>query len=110
LGPKGTLYRLFSGRYATPDEAFQFRGKHHLNGARALKAPWTVMIKQNTNLKELETIQAQIEQQKIDTYIMASPEGRYYLLSGAYVSKHGAQEMVHEIHQKTNITSFVVKI
>jgi type II secretory pathway predicted ATPase ExeA len=100
LGEKGVWYRVFSGRYASRQEALQYQQDHQLVDARVLHAPWVVELGVE---KAAEPIAALIQSDQLDTYTLAGNDGRRYLFCGAFVSRAGAETLAESIYRQTGV-------
>jgi hypothetical protein len=107
LAGKGTLYRVFTGRYATLDEARSFQQEHLLTHARAMRAPWTILLGPENRAAQFKPF---LVTNQFDSYTATAPDGQVQLYSGAYLTLARAETMVKQIGQLTGIGVRVVDL
>jgi general secretion pathway protein A len=97
LGKKGVWYRLYTGYFATQDNAAKFKIDHGLDKSIILFAPWSVVVTESASQQKLEETRSILGNHQIDNYTLKTREGGYKLLTGAFVTKIGAEKMAQEM-------------
>lgn len=97
LGNKGVWYRLFIGRFKTRADALQYREKQELFDSMVIHAPYTVIINASASRQQLDRLRADLQDHAIDHYTTENDDGSYRILSGAFVTREGAEVLATEV-------------
>ncbi len=93
LGERGIWYRIYTGRFKTKAEALAFKDRHALNDALIAKNPWTVLLGVFDSHDAIKAISAKLRRHQLDHIAIYGPNDHIWLMSGAFVTKSGAQKM-----------------
>lgn len=97
LGEKGIWYRLFTGPFETKEKAIKYKNNHRLNKSIVVFTPWTVLVAESAVQQNIDKIRSELRDNQIDNYAIKNTDGSYRLLSGAFVTKEGAEKLAQEI-------------
>ncbi|MEW6669453.1 MAG: SPOR domain-containing protein [Thermodesulfobacteriota bacterium] len=100
LGDRGIWWRIYAGHFRDPDEAEKFRSVRGLSEATPKQTPYAVLIGVFSDGTEVESRKSLLEGQGLSCYAIQEEDGRSRLLTGAYITKEGAEKEAGELRQK----------
>ena len=97
LGEKGIWYRLFIGHFETKELAITYKNDHGLAKSIIVFTPWTVLMARSVSKQNFDEIRSVLSDNQLDYDAVKNKDGSYRLLTGAYVTKEGAEKLAREI-------------
>lgn len=110
LREKGLWYRVYAGRYPDQGSALEFKSRRQLKDAKVVRAPWTVSVGRHASKTTAKAISVVLTELQIDHTYLETDEGERLLVSGAFVSKEGAEDRARQLSLKTSIACKAVRI
>ncbi len=97
LGDQGVWFRLFTGRFESKSAALAFKKAQGLDEAMVVRAPWTVLISEGLSTDDVAAVQNTVGRHQIDLYTALEDDGRFRVMSGAFVTHEGAWRLAREL-------------
>ena len=97
LGEKGIWYRLFIGHFETKERAITYKNDHGLAESIIVFTPWTVLVARSVSKQNFDEIRFMLRDNQLDYDAIKNKDGSYRLLTGAFVTKEGAEKLAREI-------------
>lgn len=97
LGKKGKWFRIFMGTFTTLEEAEKAKRKYSLSSATISKTPYTVEIGEFLSKEALNEKIALLSKAVYSPYVIETPEKRYRLLIGSFVSQNRADQVANDL-------------
>jgi succinoglycan biosynthesis transport protein ExoP len=98
LGKKGKRFRVCVGHFETEKAAREFKKRFGLKTSKIVKTGYTTKVGDFTSKKEIDETLASLQKAGYSPYIIEDPQNRYRLLTGAYVTKEGADDMAGKLN------------
>jgi general secretion pathway protein A len=110
-GEDGTVwYRVYTGRFASKQAARDYRQVHGLNRAIIRHAPWTVAVGGAGSSEQIAVLRELLKVYRLDGYRVPGEGGQWHLLSGAFLSRQGAEAMADQIHRQTGLSTRIADL
>jgi type II secretory pathway predicted ATPase ExeA len=103
-------YRVFAGRFASHQQAQDYQKTHALSKAVVKFAPWTVAVGELGSKVQIGALRDLLKVHRLDGYEVPCKDGRWYLLSGAFLSRDGAEALSDQIRQYTGLTTRIANL
>jgi cell division septation protein DedD len=100
--------RVMTGHYKTRRDALKVKNEQQLSAAIVKKTPYTNLIGTFTALESMQADINRLRKSGYSPYFLKTPNGRYKLVVGAFVTKEGAENQSKELQAK-GIQSQVIK-
>ena len=107
LGKKGKWFRVFTGHFESKAAAQKIKKDRGLSNALIRFNPWSVLVGQYANVKNLTSIRSLLRNNEYDSLIVKQADGISWLLTGAFATKQGAQQLAQEL-RKLSLSVHVV--
>ena len=100
--------RVMTGHYKTRRDALKVKNEQQLSAAIVKKTPYTNLIGTFTAQESMQADINRLSKSGYSPYFLKTPNGRYNLVVGAFVTKEGAEKQSKELQAK-GIQSQVIK-
>jgi cell division septation protein DedD len=100
--------RVLTGHYRTRREALKVKKEQQLSGAIVRKTPYTNLIGTFDAQEAMQADLSRLRKSGYSPYFLKTPNGRFKLLVGAFVTKEGAENQRKELQAK-GIQNQVIK-
>jgi len=97
LGEKGIWYRVFIGHFETKKSAIQYKNDHKLTESIIVFTPWTVLLARSVSKQYVDKIRSVLQDNQLDYNAIRNKDGSYNVLTGAFVTKDGAEKIARKI-------------
>ena len=91
LGAKGVWWRVFTGYYATIEDAREATETENHPDAIVWKTPYAVLVETSESEREMQTAIGRLEARGFCPYSVIGEDGVYRIYSGAYVTREVAE-------------------
>jgi len=88
---------LFIGHFETKESAIKYKNDHGLAESIIVFTPWTVLAARSVSKQNLDEIRSVLRDNQFDYDTIKNTDGSYRLLTGAFVTKKGAEKLAQEI-------------
>mgnify|MGYP002063598275 FL=1 len=103
-------YRVYAGRFADRKAAQAYQQAHALEGAVIRYAPWTVAVGGAGSTEQIAVLQELLKVYRLDGQPVPGEGDQWHLLSGAFLSREGAETMAGQIHQRTGLVTRIAAL
>jgi hypothetical protein len=103
-------YRVYTGRFTSRQTAQVYQQKHALKGAVIRYAPWTVAVGGAGSMDQIAVLRELLKVYQLDGYKVPGEGDQWHLLSGAFLSRKGAEAMASQIHQRTGLSTRIADL
>ena len=103
-------YRVYAGRFASGQTAQAYQKKHALKGAVIRYAPWTVAVGGAGSTDQIAVLRELLKVYQLDGYKVPGEGEQWHLLSGAFLSRKGAEAMASQIRQRTGLSTRIADL
>lgn len=92
--------RVLAGQYQTRQEALKVQKKQQLSAAIVKKTPYTNLIGTFRAKKEMQDEVSRLKKLGYSPYFLKTPDGRFKLVVGAFITREGAEVHSQELQSK----------
>ena len=103
-------YRVYAGRFASRQTAQAYEQRHALKGAVIRHAPWTVAVGGAGSPEQIAVLRELLTVYRLNGYQVPGEGDQWHLLSGAFLSRKGAEVMASQIHQRTGLSTRIADL
>jgi general secretion pathway protein A len=103
-------YRVYAGRFADRKAARAYQQTHALEGAVIRHAPWTVAVGGAGSTEQIAALHELLRVYRLDGQPVPGAGDLWHLLSGAFLSRQGAETMAGQIHQRTGLATRIMAL
>jgi len=103
-------YRVYAGRFADRKAAQAYQQTHTLEGAVIHHAPWTVAVGGAGSMEQIGALHTLLKVYRLDGQAVPGEGDQWHLLSGAFLSRGGAETMAGRIHQRTGLATRIADL
>jgi hypothetical protein len=103
-------YRVYAGRFADRKAAQAYQRTHALEGAVVRYAPWTVAVGGAGSTEQIAVLRELLKVYRLDGQAVPGEDDQWHLLSGAFLSRKGAETMAGQIHQRTGLATRITDL
>ena len=103
-------YRVYAGRFADRKAAQAYQQTHALGTAVIHHAPWTVAVGGAGSTEQIGALHALLKVYRLDGQAVPGEGDQWHLLSGAFLSRKGAETMARQIHQRTGLATRIADL
>ena len=103
-------YRVYAGRFADRKAARDYQQAHALEGAVIRYAPWTVAVGGAGSTEQIAVLQELLKVYRLDGQPVPGEGDQWHLLSGAFLSREGAETMAGQIQQRTGLATRIAAL
>ena len=103
-------YRVYAGRFADRKAAQDYQQAHALEGAVIRYAPWTVAVGGAGSTEQIAVLQELLKVYRLDGQPVPGEGDQWHLLSGAFLSREGAETMAGQIQQRTGLATRIAAL
>jgi general secretion pathway protein A len=103
-------YRVYAGRFADRKAAQAYQQAHALEGAVIRYAPWTVAVGGAGSTEQIAVLQELLKVYRLDGQPVPGEGDQWHLLSGAFLSREGAETMAGQIQQRTGLATRIAAL
>jgi type II secretory pathway predicted ATPase ExeA len=103
-------YRVYAGRFADRKAAQAYQQIHALEGAVIRYAPWTVAVGGAGSTEQIAALHELLKVYRLDGQAVPGEGDQWHLLSGAFLSRKGAETMASQIHQRTGLATRITDL
>jgi type II secretory pathway predicted ATPase ExeA len=107
---KKVWYRVYAGRFASRQTAQAYQQVNALEGAVIRYAPWTVAVGGAGSTEQILVLRELLKVYQLDGYQVPGEGDQWHLLSGAFMSRKGAEMMASQIRQRTGMSTRIADL
>jgi type II secretory pathway predicted ATPase ExeA len=109
-GDDTVWYRVYAGRFASRQTAQAYQQINALKGAIIQYAPWTVAVGGAGSTEQIVVLRELLKVYQLDGYKVPGEGDQWHLLSGAFLSRKGAEAMASQIRQRTGLSTRIADL
>ena len=97
LGSKGVWWRMFTGYYPDREAAKAAVAEHNFKDAQIIKTPYASLIGTFSSEAEMDDLFKRLDAKGYSPYVIKDADDHFRLITGAFVSKKGAQDQHRDL-------------
>ena len=98
-GNKEKWFRVFTGHFESKAAAQKMKKDRGLTNALIRFNPWSVLVGQAADVKKLTSIRSLLRDNQYDSLIVKRADGINWLLTGAFATRQGADQLAQELRR-----------